>query len=617
MAQLWEVIGGADKGGILVRQGLDLGSEKFIERLSTGALLQELDCKGDRLHYRLLTGVGPPIGWVTVRLTEKELVVKAPLQKRDLLLTLGPEVTNVRVWALSDIHVENPQNMSWIKGLSVIEYYNDILLLAGDVANSIDKIEEALQLLTQIFGRVFFVPGNHDLWTEIASAKQDLSDSLRKLQSVRALCDRMGVETRPAAVPVGSDSIVLVVPMYSWYHASFDTEPNLTGWEGAEPANKMAADFRMTKWPDSVSMQDESVAELLDRVNDSLFPCDLGAGEGQVTCFEELCEWSRMGRFKGVVSFSHFLPRIELLPERCYMAYPNLMKIVGSNFLADRVRGLRPTCHVFGHTHYGWDADIDGVRYLQGALGTVSERSLDAVRLSVDGFLDGSCIGSAPLLVFDNGSVPPLRRSPFATFYTFYKRDARNTSIIAPWVAKGLKKIKGGGGLVSLRGRAPPWLMAPERMVVKWARRLVEESREESTEFRQLPPRDLLRLLNGVGRPPVILDARTGPSFSLGHIPNAISASNPETLALDGGLDAVVARFSQLTDHTRLKVVYGSVAMPGRDVDMAKAVISLAQIVLPDSDVRLLRGGFEAWVAVGGCRSGHACGRRRAGCHAT
>eukprot|EP00435_Cladocopium_sp_Y103_P065981 s691_g28.t1 len=51
MAQ-WEVIGGAGKGGILVRKGVELTSESLEERLSTGAVIQEISLNGDRLHFR-------------------------------------------------------------------------------------------------------------------------------------------------------------------------------------------------------------------------------------------------------------------------------------------------------------------------------------------------------------------------------------------------------------------------------------------------------------------------------------------------------------------------------------------------------------------------------------
>ena len=48
--------------------------------------------------------------------------------------------------------------------------------------------------------------------------------------------------------------------------------------------------------------------------------------------------------------------------------YPNLPKVVGSDFLEARVRDIHGVegnpfaCHVFGHTHFCWDTMLDGVR---------------------------------------------------------------------------------------------------------------------------------------------------------------------------------------------------------------------------------------------------------------
>jgi hypothetical protein len=89
-----------------------------------------------------------------------------------------------------------------------------------------------------------------------------------------------------------------------------------------------------------------------------------------------------------ILSFSHFLPRLELCPEKRMLFYPNLPKAVGSDFLRKRIQTLRTFgldeegggvgvaaglglkaerehLHVFGHTHFGWDQTLDGVRYVQ------------------------------------------------------------------------------------------------------------------------------------------------------------------------------------------------------------------------------------------------------------
>jgi len=75
MAQQWEVVGGGDKGGIVVREGKELKS-KELERVSTGAILEEIVLQGERLNYKLISGTGPEQGWVSLKVSGKEIVVK-------------------------------------------------------------------------------------------------------------------------------------------------------------------------------------------------------------------------------------------------------------------------------------------------------------------------------------------------------------------------------------------------------------------------------------------------------------------------------------------------------------------------------------------------------------
>ena len=63
--------------------------------------------------------------------------------------------------------------------------------------------------------------------------------------------------------------------------------------------------------------------------------------------------------------------RHELCPEKRMLFYPKLPKIIGSDSLEDRIRSIHgaegkrdaSSCHVFGHTHFCWDAVVDGIRY--------------------------------------------------------------------------------------------------------------------------------------------------------------------------------------------------------------------------------------------------------------
>lgn len=72
-AQVWEIVGGADRGGVLVRDGRDLSSAQLPERLSFGASVEELELVDGRLRFRRLTGTGPLYGWISISAAGKTL----------------------------------------------------------------------------------------------------------------------------------------------------------------------------------------------------------------------------------------------------------------------------------------------------------------------------------------------------------------------------------------------------------------------------------------------------------------------------------------------------------------------------------------------------------------
>eukprot|EP00747_Dinoflagellata_sp_TGD_P110007 gnl/TRDRNA2_/TRDRNA2_170837_c0_seq46.p1 gnl/TRDRNA2_/TRDRNA2_170837_c0~~gnl/TRDRNA2_/TRDRNA2_170837_c0_seq46.p1 ORF type:complete len:408 (-),score=116.20 gnl/TRDRNA2_/TRDRNA2_170837_c0_seq46:223-1446(-) len=88
MPTMWKVIGGADKGGILVRTGEGLESPKADARLSTGATIEQIELKGERLNYKLKDGTGPAEGWVALSVSGKILVEQIAEPKPD---KVGPD----------------------------------------------------------------------------------------------------------------------------------------------------------------------------------------------------------------------------------------------------------------------------------------------------------------------------------------------------------------------------------------------------------------------------------------------------------------------------------------------------------------------------------------------
>jgi hypothetical protein len=149
------------------------------------------------------------------------------------------------------------------------------------------------------------------------------------------------------------------------------------------------------------------------------------------------CMWMRvsacmfLSNFPSNRHFLHHPPYTELLPEKRMLFSPNLPKMVGSDPLAARLRQMKPDLHVFGHTHLGWDAVVDGIRFVQAPLGYPAERKRGMVKTM------------EPLCVYDDspqpssapGFVPYPLPFRWSTHYRNNARDPNNLEL-APWVAK-------------------------------------------------------------------------------------------------------------------------------------------------------------------------------------
>src|SRR5215207_10060046 len=113
----------------------------------------------------------------------------------------------MRVFAISDLHTDFAANWNLVQEISSRDYKQDVLVLAGDIADSLSVISKTLTLLRSRFARVFYVPGNHELWV-----RMDNCHSLEKLNRISTVCDDLGIDTRPARVET-----IWVVPLFSWY----------------------------------------------------------------------------------------------------------------------------------------------------------------------------------------------------------------------------------------------------------------------------------------------------------------------------------------------------------------------------------------------------------------
>lgn len=309
---------------------------------------------------------------------------------------------------LSDLHTDYSENMTWVECLSTVKHKRDVLLVAGDVAETYNNFVLTMSLLKERFEHVFYVPGNHDLWCRRGS---EISfGSLEKLEKLLDACKRLGVKTDP--VVIGSLGII---PLFSWYHESFDREDDITSFR-IPPLEMACKDYHACKWPEELSNKDTSLASYFDAMNEHNMDI--------VEDIKKTCEQ--------IITFSHFVPRQELCPEKRMLFYPNLPKIIGSDSLEVRLRSIHgaegsgSACHVFGHTHFCWDAMLDGIRYVQAPLAYPRER-----KRRMNGGENW-----LPFCVYSDGEFTE-RLSPcyWSDYYSVNPRRPHNTEL-APWVAR-------------------------------------------------------------------------------------------------------------------------------------------------------------------------------------
>jgi hypothetical protein len=271
--------------------------------------------------------------------------------------------------------------MAWIRGLSSHDYVRDTLLVAGDLSHSVGQLEAALSCLLEKFASVSFVPGNHDVWL----IRGEYADSLHKFHRLFDLCGALGVKTRPAIVGEGS-SRVWIVPLSSWY-----VKPE----EGAESLflPKSGDDGDLSAWSDEHFVK---------------WPWLPGAR----TAAGYFLEWNRPHVERAydapVISFSHFLPRADLMFELDVEGRParaarpggfNFSRVAGTRALDEQIRTLGSRVHVHGHQHRNRWRTIDGILYVSHCLGYARERESGQIRHLDDG----------PKLIWERGDVPEGR----------------------------------------------------------------------------------------------------------------------------------------------------------------------------------------------------------------
>jgi len=135
----------------------------------------------------------------------------------------------MRLWAISDIHLSFKSNREeWEKLQS---RKSDGLILAGDVGEKLEQVTEAFSRATQCFSHVFWVPGNHELYTPSMPGISVEEKSLKgeyKYQACVDIARQFGVLTPEDDYvtweyidAAGMEQSALICPMFTLYDYSF------------------------------------------------------------------------------------------------------------------------------------------------------------------------------------------------------------------------------------------------------------------------------------------------------------------------------------------------------------------------------------------------------------
>ncbi|KAJ4460269.1 putative serine/threonine protein phosphatase [Paratrimastix pyriformis] len=244
----------------------------------------------------------------------------------------------MRIFACSDLHVDHQPNWKWIQDLEPGSHTEEALIVAGDISTDLTQLTRCLQHLTGVFSHVFYCPGNHEMWL---NTTEGFNTSVEKFDRILGICAQLGVQTEAQRL-----DDVWVVPLFSWYDDSLIGADDVIN---RKVLGDCWVDYHLCKFPESVA----SPAKYFADRNSYAVRGDYDAP---------------------VVSFSHMMPRRDLMVPQCFLHFTDLPAVAGTHLLEEQIRTIGSQVHVFGHTHMNHVAFLDNCLYVQNSFGYPRER---------------------------------------------------------------------------------------------------------------------------------------------------------------------------------------------------------------------------------------------------
>jgi predicted phosphodiesterase len=250
----------------------------------------------------------------------------------------------MKLYAISDLHLRNKVTLQALEDIS--PHPGDWLIVAGDVGELPEHLDRAFRILRRRFARLFWVPGNHELWS--IPGTPAVERGVGKYEQLVELCQQLGVLT---------------------------PEDPFVEWPGAGPPCVIALLFLLYDYtfrPDDVAAEDvlawseEKGIVCTDEV--MLHPAPYTSR--QAWCAAR-CDYSegRLGEIpddKPTVLINHWALRQDLLRLRLI---PRFSPWCGTRRTEDWHLRYRAQVVVHGHQHVRHTYWRDGVRFEEVSLG--------------------------------------------------------------------------------------------------------------------------------------------------------------------------------------------------------------------------------------------------------
>jgi predicted phosphodiesterase len=289
----------------------------------------------------------------------------------------------MKLYALADLHLRYEVTRRALEALRPRPY--DWLILAGDVGETEEHLRFALAVLTRRFGRLLWVPGNHDLWS--IPPRENRPDDLRgeaKYRRQVQICRDYGVLTPedPYVVWPGEGPRCILAPTFVLYDYTFrpDEIPVDKAVEWAAEENLLCSDevlLHPDPYPTKSAWCEARVRETEPRLEEAAARAPL-------------------------VIINHFPLRQDLaiLP-----AIPRFSIWCGTRLTEDWHLRFRAEVVIYGHLHIRGRYQRDGVRFEEVSLGYPPNWDQ---KLGVEPYLRQILPHPEP----DDRPSPPLLRRP-------------------------------------------------------------------------------------------------------------------------------------------------------------------------------------------------------------